>query len=421
MNESKKQSVQFRSATRWVLCAFILALAICLNTWQNIDAKYRTESQNILQKHKIQLRRYLIGGKLKLSSSSYEESIIDLGSQQKSSKRENATLLMLVRNWEIEGALASMHQLEEKFNSRYHYDWTFMNDVPFTDEFIEATSAMASGHTQYALIPSRDWDIPLWINRTHMEKCMSVMESSGVLYGGSESYRNMCRFNSGYFFRQKILDSYDYYMRVEPFVQYFCDFPYDPFQVMRLNNKKYGFVIAIYEYEDTIPTLWSHVEEYLEKNSLDDNETLDFITDKSHFSRYLPIVESTTGYNLCHFWSNFEVGDLNWFRSDEYIQFFTHLEKTGGFYYERWGDAPVHSIIASALLKPDEIIHFDEIGYSHPPYETCPHGESFRQVHNCQCNPNGDNNIDISQASCLMKWWKNGHGKSFLRPKTDSS
>lgn len=39
-------------------------------------------------------------------------------------------------------------------------------------------------------------------------------------------------------------------------------------------------------------------------------------------------------YNLCHFWSNFEIGDLNFWRSPAYMAFFEHLEKAGGFYYE---------------------------------------------------------------------------------------
>lgn len=46
-------------------------------------------------------------------------------------------------------------------------------------------------------------------------------------------------------------------------------------------------------------------------------------------------------YNLCHFWSNFEIGDLNFLRSREYMEYFEYLDRTGGFFYERWGDAPV--------------------------------------------------------------------------------
>lgn len=47
----------------------------------------------------------------------------------------NAVMLMLARNSELDGAVSSVRQLEEKFNRRFHYPWVFLNDEPFTDEF----------------------------------------------------------------------------------------------------------------------------------------------------------------------------------------------------------------------------------------------------------------------------------------------
>ena len=51
--------------------------------------------------------------------------------------KANAVMLMLVRNNEMEGAVSSVRDLEEKFNWRYHYPWVFLNDAPFTEEFKE--------------------------------------------------------------------------------------------------------------------------------------------------------------------------------------------------------------------------------------------------------------------------------------------
>jgi alpha 1,2-mannosyltransferase len=50
------------------------------------------------------------------------------------------------------------------------------------------------------------------------------------------------RFQSGFFFRHPLLDQYDYYWRVEPDVDYYCDIDYDVFKFMRDNNKKYGTI-----------------------------------------------------------------------------------------------------------------------------------------------------------------------------------
>ena len=40
-------------------------------------------------------------------------------------------------------------------------------------------------------------------------------------------------------------------------------------------------------------------------------------------------------YNMCHFWSNFEIARLDWFRSKEYNEFFEMMDRSGGFWMER--------------------------------------------------------------------------------------
>ncbi|RUS25501.1 nucleotide-diphospho-sugar transferase [Jimgerdemannia flammicorona] len=47
-------------------------------------------------------------------------------------------------------------------------------------------------------------------------------------------------FESGFFFRHPLLDEFDYYWRVEPSVEFFCDIDYDPFLYMQYTGKKYG-------------------------------------------------------------------------------------------------------------------------------------------------------------------------------------
>lgn len=71
-------------------------------------------------------------------------------------------------------------------------------------------------------------------------------------------------------------------------------------------------------------------------------------------------------------WSNFEIGDLDFWRSEAYSTFFEFLDQKGGFYYEvhtlqqcfisltrlhqRWGDAPIHSIAVALFAKRDQIV-----------------------------------------------------------------
>lgn len=72
---------------------------------------------------------------------------------------------------------------------------------------------------------------------------MQVKEVSLVLLLWYTQYDY--RFQSGFFFRHPLLDEYEYYWRVEPDVQYFCDVDYDVFQMMKDNKFKYGKVSMI--------------------------------------------------------------------------------------------------------------------------------------------------------------------------------
>lgn len=339
--------------------------------------------------------------------------------------RENATLLMLARNSDLEGALESMRSLEDRFNKDYHYPWTFMNDVPFTQKFIDDTTSMASGETFYELIPEEDWQPPSHIDRVKLADSFNEMVRQDVMYGGVRSYHNMCHFNLGFFYKQKRLDNYKYYMRVEPDVDYACDFPYDPFTFMREKKKKYGFVIAICEFENTIPTLWDTVEGFIKDfpQHIHPNAAYEFLTTNESDINSGHLTYETKGeYNMCHFWSNFEVGDLDFFRGEAYNAYFDHLDHAGGFYYERWGDAPVHTIGVGLLLDKDEVHHFEDIGYYHPPYSSCPSLAAARLQQRCMCKLKGPDGkkmdaINVRPFSCLQRWWRYGAGKRFLLEK----
>ncbi|KAG9875488.1 glycosyl transferase, partial [Aureobasidium melanogenum] len=84
-------------------------------------------------------------------------------------------------------------------------------------------------------------------------------------------------------------------------------------------------------------------------------------------------------YNMCHFWSNFEIARLDWFRSKEYEDFFQMMDRSGGFWMERWGDAPIHSLAAGVLLSPSQIHYFRDIGYRHTTIAHCPANAKARQ------------------------------------------
>jgi len=309
-------------------------------------------------------------------------------------RKANATFVMLVRNSDLPGIMSSMRQIEDRFNRKFQYPYVFLNDEAFTQSFKDHIQALTRAPVEFGIIPHDQWNQPPSIDEERASKSREDMVRNNVIYGGSVPYRNMCRFNSGFFYRQELLQKYRYYWRVEPDVSFFCDVDYDPFLVMQDQNKVYGFTISLYEYQATIETLWGHVKNFINSNPgfVSPDNAMEFISD-----------DGGESYNLCHFWSNFEIGDLDFWRGEAYSKFFDYLDEQGGFYYERWGDAPVHSIGAALFAKKEQIHFFNDIGYRHNPYLHCPQGD-LHSKGRCWCDPG--QNFDYEWYSCLTRYDK---------------
>lgn len=296
-------------------------------------------------------------------------------------EKAKATFVTLARNNDMNELMESIRSVEDRFNKKFQYDWVFLNDEEFTEEFKETMSALVSGEAKFGQIPTEHWSYPEWIDQGRAAQVRNEMREKKIIYGHSESYRHMCRYESGFFYRHELMKDYEFYWRVEPGVKIYCDIDYDIFKFMKDNNKKYGFTISLREYEATIETLWKTTKEFTDANPelVHKNNMMDFVSD-----------DQGTSYNLCHFWSNFEVASLDLWRGEAYTKYFDFLDHAGGFFYERWGDAPVHSIGAALFLDRNEIHHFADVGYYHVPFHSCPIETAFRREHNCVCNPNDD-------------------------------
>ncbi|KAG2224435.1 hypothetical protein INT45_002974 [Circinella minor] len=319
--------------------------------------------------------------------------IIDFQKVKQPKNHVKAAFVILARNSDLTGVRFAMRQVEDRFNSKFNYPYVFLNEQDFTNEFKVATASLTKANTFYGKIDESMWSYPDHINQTHAAECRKDMSDRNIIYGGSEPYRHMCRYQSGFFFRHPLLNEYEYYWRVEPDVQYFCDIDYDVFQMMKDGGYKYGWTVSLTEYMDTIPTLWETAQKFIEKHPeyviRGDDSLMPWITDDNFIS-----------YNGCHFWSNFEIGSLDFLRSKKYIDYFEHLDQTGGFFYERWGDAPVHSLAVAMMLKKSEVHFFNDIGYKHNPLMHCP-TEPYLQE-GCHCNPR--ENFDWTGWSCATRW-----------------
>ncbi len=137
-------------------------------------------------------------------------------------------------------------------------------------------------------------------------------------------------------------------------------------------NKTYGFTIAVKELKETVPNIFRYASAYKRKNNLVSKGLWEMFSmpaggslpeddpqwqppkprepiDKHALPEELLSSEPGRGavpdvdpdamegetYNMCHFWSNFEIARLDWFRSKEYNDFFDMMDRSGGFWMER--------------------------------------------------------------------------------------
>ncbi|ETN45667.1 uncharacterized protein HMPREF1541_09500 [Cyphellophora europaea CBS 101466] len=227
-----------------------------------------------------------------------------------------------------------------------------------------ATSNATSAETSYHLIPTEHWSTPSNISRSRYHDSLDYLGSLGVGKGSLISYRHMCRWNSGFFFQHPALQDYRYYWRVEPDVHFFCHIPYDPFSFIHENSIVYGFNMAILEDARSFPSLWRTTLAFTHAHPemLHPDADLSWLVDDDEGGTYAN----------CQFFSNFEIGSLDFFRSEASKKYFEWLDDSGGFYYERFGDAPIHTLAVALFAARNQVWFFRDIGYQHDSARHCP-------------------------------------------------
>lgn len=203
------------------------------------------------------------------------------------------------------------------------------------------------------------------------------------------------------FYLLDVLKKYKWYWRLEPDVDFTCAITYDPFVQMARHKKVYGFTIALWEVGKSCPGLFRSTADWKEMMGIPTNNLWKAMISASwmpfpfrRFMSWLPYRDAYGDeWSLCHYWSNFEIADMDFFRTRAYQDYFDYLDKKGGFYFERvslsstitysskcigylttsqWGDAAVHSLAVAMLVDPRKVHHFEDFGYRHDLLYQCP-------------------------------------------------
>ncbi|KAJ3528224.1 hypothetical protein NM208_g10301 [Fusarium decemcellulare] len=312
-----------------------------------------------------------------------------------------AALVALVHNPDLQAMLFTMQQLEEKFNNRYQYHWIFFSAHGLEEVFKELTSNATNATCIYEVIPDENWSIPGWTDQPHIPASQEInLDYDSETLRPMTTIRQMNRWNSAPFAKEKRLRDYDWFWRVEPGAQLTQHVPFDVFRYMRDNNIAYGYNQAILgqaslrslsprikSFVDKHPDLlhedadisWllddnephqtamqsnldSYAEDFLQDEdndglghpesglSQDDGEDTAYEDDEGTLSLGENFASWLSGIYGSSLYPTFEIGSLAFFRSHNHLTFFDHLDSAGDFEYRRVEDVPVHTLSASMFL-----------------------------------------------------------------------
>ncbi|ORY59156.1 glycolipid 2-alpha-mannosyltransferase [Pseudomassariella vexata] len=296
-----------------------------------------------------------------------------------STPRENAVLVMLARNSELKKAKITIESIERSFNRWYNYPIVFLNDEPWSQEFVRQLNETSKGKASFEVIPKGQWTFPEWVDAESARQSMKQQGQRGIPHGGDEG-TIICAGFTLEFYQLEALKKYKWYWRLEPDVEFSCSITYDPFVQMAKNKHVYGFTIALWEVGTTCPSLFRNVVNWMEQHEIKPSDLWKATMEGSWmpypFRKLMSLLPHRDrrgdAWSLCHYWSNFEIADMDFFRSRQYQTLFEYLDGKEGFYYERWGDAAVHSLAVAMLLKPEKVHHFEDFGYRHGNFYQCP-------------------------------------------------
>lgn len=179
------------------------------------------------------------------------------------------------------------------------------------------------------------FNIPHFINKSALLKRSCAREIG---------YHHMCRFHAKSVYEQPILGRLQYVWRLDDHSFITRQISYDIFREMRDRRIQYGFKNVVRDGQRCVIGLWPAVNNYMRQRS---------IIPKFKWPRYRI------------FYNNFEISDLDVWRSPQYRDYIDFIDRLGGIYYHRWGDAPIKTIAVTLFLFKNYTHHFKDIGYIH--------------------------------------------------------
>ena len=222
---------------------------------------------------------------------------------------------------------------DANFNDEFKYPLFIFHEADFSSSDLKAIQSMTRSNVVFYQV---NFTVPSFINQTSTGNFFAFRH-----YGFG--YRHMCRFHSKLIYELPVVKNLEYVWRLDDDSQILKPIKYDVFKFMRCHNFKYGYVWVVTD-EPWI--------EGLEEGVM------------RHWKGLIPHPTFAVNLPMIVF-NNFEISATSLWMSDGYRRYIELVDKLGGIYYHRWGDAPIKALAVRLLLRDTETHRFTDICYGH--------------------------------------------------------
>jgi hypothetical protein len=245
---------------------------------------------------------------------------------------KNSAIVYLTRNRDFSIFVSSVALLYRNFCNTFRYPVLVYHD-DLSDEQISLTKKILQDQTGYS--PNIEFIQINFITPDDVSTDASLYEHPQKypisLQNFGMGYRHMCRFFSGEMFNHPSIAKYKYIWRLDSDSFILSKITEDPFEIMKRNGYDFSDV-AVSPEGSTDGWMYTAKEIQWAREHLAET-TFDFIDDTDIQTNKMNSYEGEL------FNTNMMILNLDFFRSISYQSFFRFMDKTGNFFYKRWGDA----------------------------------------------------------------------------------
>ncbi|EGV59951.1 hypothetical protein PSN45_002324 [Yamadazyma tenuis] len=344
--------------------------------------------------------------------------------QNRAGKEKAAMVLVIVSLEDARLALETIQHYQERFNNKFNYDWVLVAIGSVLSDRSQDFAAVAGN---VRLIELRGGRLQTSPSANNVKNKGERVEQYPAKFKTRSNIRQkkLARMMLGPIFEVGDLwDDYDFYWKVPVGSSLGCDVNYDVFEFMRQNQIAYGWSLIHQDYQGTQPELISEFQSFVDASGGAVNpENLQFMLDETKDST------KDWHYKGCSFHPEFEIVDLNFFRTSEYQKMREFIEDKGLLFYRGWRDPAIRTLLTSTLLHSQQIHFFDDLAVEHPSYglSNCPADENVYLSNRCSCDPFKKSERFVSanlrkdydtmhNHECVTHWYRSRGESNMLDP-----